>query len=163
MKLIVNGKEYIISERQQNMTLLRYLREELNLTGAKKSCGIGICGSCSLLVNGEIKAGCQTKIAEVADKEIITIEGFAAPDGGLHPLQQAFMDHGAVQCGFCTPGMILTAHAFLLEHPNPSREQIRSAITGNLCRCTGYQQIIDAIEAASTFYREHESEPITEK
>ncbi|MBU1919225.1 (2Fe-2S)-binding protein [bacterium] len=153
MKLTVNGKVHQVTEEQSRMKLLRYLREVLNLTGAKKGCGIGICGTCSVLVDNEVKAGCQTTVAEVAYKEIVTIEGFHAKDGGLHPLQQAFIDHGAIQCGFCTPGMVLTAHAFLLKHPNPTREKIRSAITGNLCRCTGYQQIIDAIEAAAVYYQ----------
>ena len=153
MKLTVNGKVYQVTGEQSGMKLLRYLREVLNLTGAKKGCGIGICGTCSVLVDDEIKLGCQTTLAEVADKEIVTIEGFTRQDGTLHPLQQSFIDHGAIQCGFCTPGMVLTAHAFLLKHPNPTRDQIRSAITGNLCRCTGYQQIIEAIEAAASYYK----------
>ena len=135
------------------MTLLDFLREELDLTGTKKSCGIGICGSCNVLVNNEIVPSCHTTVAEVADKEVVTIEGFSSTNGQLHPLQQAFIDYGAIQCGFCTPGMLLTAHAFLLKNPKPTRDQIRRAITGNLCRCTGYQQIIDAIEAASELYQ----------
>lgn len=154
MKLTVNGKVYEVAETQSGMKLLRYLREVLNLTGAKKGCGLGICGTCSVLVDNEVQAGCQITLAEVANKEIITIEGFHGENGGLHPLQQAFIDHGAIQCGFCTPGMVLTAHAFLLKHPHPTREKIRSALAGNLCRCTGYQQIVDAIEAASEYYRE---------
>ncbi len=163
MKLVVNGKEHAVSELQSKMTLLEFLREELDLTGTKQSCGIGICGSCSVLVNNEIVASCRTTVGEIADKKIVTIEGFSSTKGQLHPLQQAFVDHGAIQCGFCTPGMVLTAHAFLTRNPKPTREKIRSAITGNLCRCTGYQQIIDAIEAASVHYQDKKDEIVSEK
>jgi len=92
-------------------------------------------------------------VADAAGRRLLTIEGLAAPDGALHPLQQAFVDHGAIQCGFCTPGMVLTAHAFLLKNPSPTRSEIRRAISANLCRCTGYQQIVDAIESAASHYR----------
>jgi aerobic carbon-monoxide dehydrogenase small subunit len=153
MILQINGRRLMVADDMAGRNLLDFLREELDLTGTKKSCGVGICGSCNVLVDGETKPSCHITLREVADKDLITIEGFAAPDGGLHPLQQAFMDHGAIQCGFCIPGMVLTAHAFLLKNPSPTREQIRRTITPNLCRCTGYQQIIDAIEAASKHYR----------
>jgi carbon-monoxide dehydrogenase small subunit len=152
MILHINGTRLKVADDMAGKNLLEFIREDLDLTGTKKSCGVGICGSCNVLIGGEAKPACHISVGEVADKEIMTIEGLTAPDGGLHPLQQAFMDHGAIQCGFCIPGMVLTAHAFLLKNPAPTREQIRRAITTNLCRCTGYQQIIDAIEAASDYY-----------
>jgi aerobic-type carbon monoxide dehydrogenase small subunit (CoxS/CutS family) len=153
MILHINGNHLIVADEMADKNLLEYLREDLDLTGTKKSCGVGICGSCNVLVDGEAKPSCHFTVGEVADKELMTIEGFTASDGSLHPLQQAFMDHGAIQCGFCIPGMVLTAHAFLLKNSSPTRDQIRRAITPNLCRCTGYQQIIDAIEASSEYYR----------
>jgi aerobic carbon-monoxide dehydrogenase small subunit len=152
MILRINGKRLMVADDMAGRNLLDFIREDLDLTGTKKSCGVGICGSCNVLVDGEAKPSCHITLREVADKDLITIEGFTAPNGGLHPLQQAFMDHGAIQCGFCIPGMVLTAHAFLLKNPSPTREQIRRAITPNLCRCTGYQQIIDAIKTASKHY-----------
>jgi carbon-monoxide dehydrogenase small subunit len=124
------------------------LREELGLTGTKEGCGSGECGACSIFVNGEIRLSCLMLAAQLAGKEIQTIEGMG--DGGRpHPLQEAFIEYGAVQCGFCSPGMILTAEAFLRRNPSPTRLEIREAISGNLCRCTGYQKIVDAVEAAA--------------
>lgn len=149
----VNGTFHDLSGVDPTRRLLDYLREDLDLTGAKDGCGIGACGTCTVLVDQRPQRACRRTVADVEGHEILTIEGLASPDGSLHPLQRAFVDHGAIQCGFCTPGMVLAAHALLLRNPSPSREEIRRALTGNLCRCTGYQQIIDAVEAAAPSYR----------
>ncbi len=153
MFITVNGKIERVFKIQTEATLLHWLREELNLTGTKNGCGSGFCGTCTVLVNNKPVKSCVTKVYTCAGKSITTIEAFANEDGTLHPLQQAFIDEGAVQCGFCTPGMILTAHAFLLTNKNPTKEEVRAAISPNLCRCTGYQQIIDAVMKASAHYR----------
>ncbi len=152
MKTIINNKEITISDELREGRLVEYIRDVLDLTGAKNACDMGACGACAILINNKPAKICHSLIKDVENAEVLTIEGMANPDGTLHPLQQAFVDYGAIQCGFCTPGMVLTAHAFLLENPNPTRIQIRKALQGNLCRCTGYQQIIDAIEAASVHY-----------
>jgi len=154
--LIVNGRRLRLTARDRRKDLLTFLREDLDLTGAKRGCGIGVCGACTVLANGRPLRACRTRVARVLGRSLTTIEGLAAPDGGLHPLQQAFIDAGGIQCGFCTPGMVLTAHAFLLRHPKPDRNEARRAIAANLCRCTGYQQIIDAIMAAAPSYRKKE-------
>ncbi len=151
--LVVNGRSVRIIAGDRRKNLLTFLREDLDLTGAKRGCGIGICGACTVLADNRPLRACQTLVTDVLDRSLTTIEGLAAPDGGLHPLQQAFIDQGAIQCGYCTPGMVLTAHAFLLKHPEPGRAEARRAIGSNLCRCTGYQQIIDAIMAAAPDYR----------
>ena len=153
MKLQVNGKQGEVVGAALEMRLVEFLREELDLTGVKNACDIGACGACSILINNEPLKICIKRVKDFEGSQILTIEGLAAPDGTLHPLQQAFADCGAIQCGFCTPGMVMTAHAFLLKHPRPTRDQIRKAIQGNLCRCTGYQQIIDAIERAAPHYQ----------
>lgn len=153
MILKINHKEITVDDSLGGKNLLSFLREDLGLTGAKNGCGIGVCGACTILINNNPMRACRKKIIDVANSEILTIEGMKKGDGNLHPLQQAFIDAGAIQCGFCTPGMVLSAHAFLLKNKNPTREQIRKALVGNLCRCTGYQQIVDAIETASTFYQ----------
>jgi carbon-monoxide dehydrogenase small subunit len=111
------------------------------------------CGACAILVNDKSMRICHASVKDVENCEVLTIEGMENEDGTLHPLQQAFVDYGAIQCGFCTPGMVLTAHALLLSNNSPTREQIRKALQSNLCRCTGYQQIVDAIEAASVYYK----------
>jgi aerobic-type carbon monoxide dehydrogenase small subunit (CoxS/CutS family) len=152
MKVVVNGIDRAVDARDEGTTLLEWLRERLDLTGAKNGCGIGRCGACTVLVDDRPTLACKTIVRDVAGKAVRTIEGMAAPDGALHPLQRSFVDHGAIQCGYCTPGMVLRAHGFLLKHRAPSREEIRRAISPNLCRCTGYQQIIDAIEAAAPSY-----------
>jgi aerobic carbon-monoxide dehydrogenase small subunit len=152
MTIIVNGQEYPVTPEQGSKRLVEFLRDDLDLTGVKNACDIGACGACTLLVDDMPMKICTMQVHEVSGKRVLTIEGLAAPDGTLHPLQQAFVDAGAIQCGFCTPGMVLTAHAFLLRHPHPTRAEIRRAIYGNLCRCTGYQQIVDAIEAAAVHY-----------
>lgn len=148
----INGKSFTIQESDIDKNLLTYLREDLDLTGVKKGCGIGACGACSILVNGQVVKACKQKVESIIGKEVITIEGMQSKDGQLHPLQQSFIDHGAIQCGFCTPGMVLTAHAFLLKNNNPTRDEIRRAISANLCRCTGYQQIVDAVYEAAKYY-----------
>ena len=151
--MIVNGRSVRVSGRDLKKNLLAFLREDLDLTGAKRGCGIGVCGACTILVDNRPLRACRTLVSDVVGRSLTTIEGLTGPDGSLHPLQQAFIDAGAIQCGFCTPGMVLTAHAFLLKHPEPTREEARRAIGSNLCRCTGYQQIIDALIAAAPSYR----------
>jgi aerobic carbon-monoxide dehydrogenase small subunit len=154
--LVVNGRGLRVAARDRRKNLLTFLREDLDLTGAKRGCGVGACGACTILVDDKPLRACHTLVADVIGRTLTTIEGLAGPDGGLHPLQQAFIDHGAIQCGFCTPGMILTAHAFLLKHPEPGRADVRKSISANLCRCTGYQQIIDAVMAAAPSYKKYE-------
>jgi len=129
-----------------DMTLYELLRN-LHLTGTKRSCGVGECGSCTVLVDGNPTLACSTLAIAVRDKEILTIEGLSR-GAQLHPLQQAFVDGGAIQCGFCTPGMILMAKALLDENPTPTREEVKEGLGGNLCRCTGYVKIIDAVMAS---------------
>jgi len=145
--LNVNGTRREIS-CGPDRTLLDALREDLRLTGTKRGCGIGACGSCTVLVDGRPKRSCRVRVSEAGSGEITTIEGLSRV-GELHPIQQAFIECGAIQCGFCTPGMVLTAKALLDENPSPTREEIRHALKGNLCRCTGYQQIFEAIERAA--------------
>ena len=141
--ITVNGEEHLL-EVKPNQTLLDILRKDLGLTGTKKGCGEGKCGSCTVLLNGLPVSSCILLAVQADSKEITTIEGLA--DAGIpHGLQKAFVDKGAVQCGFCTPGMILTAKALLDENPKPTEDEIREAIAGNLCRCTGYGKIIEAI------------------
>ncbi len=147
MKLELNGElaEVLFAPYK---TLLEVLREDLNLTGTKHGCELGECGACAVLVDGEPKLSCLVLALECQGRRVDTVEGLA--DGAkLHPLQAAFADLGAAQCGYCTPGILMTAKALLDKEPNPSRERIKEAISGNLCRCTGYQQIFEAIEAAA--------------
>jgi carbon-monoxide dehydrogenase small subunit len=157
MKLFVNGKEIEVPAAATEKRIIEFLREDLDLTGAKNACDVGACGACTILVNDEPSRICLKCVRDFAGQRILTIEGLAAPDGTPHPLQQAFMDCGAIQCGYCTPGMVLTAHSFLLKNPRPTREQIRRAISRNLCRCTGYQQIVNAVEKAAVHYRHRET------
>ena len=147
MKITVNRRDYDLTVEPWR-TLLDVLRDELGLTGVKEGCVTGSCGSCTVLMDGQAVNSCLVYIAEAEGKEITTIEGLAR-EGELHPLQQAFMNQGAVQCGFCTPGMILTAKALLDANPRPSEAQVREAIAGNLCRCTGYDKIVRAIMSAA--------------
>ncbi len=144
--LNVNGKEYPL-EVKPNEILLNVLRDRLGLMGTKYGCGIGECGACTVLLEGRAILSCQTLAFTADGKKITTIEGLEK-DGSLDPLQQAFIDEGAVQCGYCTPGMILSAKALLEAKPDPSNEEIKQAIRGNLCRCTGYTNIVRAIKAA---------------
>lgn len=145
--LMVNGKRYSLKV-ESDRSLLDVVREDLNLTGIKKGCDKGDCGACTVLLDGKPVNSCLVLAVQADGKEITTIEGVAR-DGKLDPIQEAFIKHGAVQCGFCTPGMILAARALLQENPQPTREEIQKAISGNLCRCTGYIQIIDAIQSAA--------------
>lgn len=153
MKLFVNGIEIDVPAAAMEKRLVEFLREDLHLTGVKNACDIGACGACSILIDNAPLKICIKRVKDFGGCRILTIEGMATPDGLLHPLQQAFLDCGAIQCGFCTPGMVMTAHAFLLRNPRPTRAEIRKAINGNLCRCTGYQQIVDAIEQAAPHYQ----------
>lgn len=140
------GKEYL--DVPSNMTLLQMLREKLALTGTKNGCEAGECGACTVLVDGEPMNSCMVLAVEADGREITTVEGLAE-DGQLHALQQAFIDHNAVQCGFCTPGMLISAYSLLDRNPHPSEEEVRAALVGNLCRCTGYLRIIQAVLAAA--------------
>jgi len=135
------------SEAQR--TLLEVLREDLALTGTKFGCGEGRCGACTVLLDGRAVRSCQTAIEEVRDHTVVTIEGVAGADGTLHPVQQAFIDEEAMQCGYCVPGMILSAVDLLERHPSPSREQIVTAMNGNLCRCCGYVNLLKAVDRAA--------------
>jgi carbon-monoxide dehydrogenase small subunit len=143
LALIVNNENYEIFI-DSNRTLLEVLREDLELTGTKRGCNEGACGACTVLIDGKPVRSCLTLAIEVWDKKIMTIEG-VQQEGNLDPLQKAFISEGAVQCGFCTPGMILTAKALLMKQPRPTEEEILWAISGNLCRCTGYYKIKKAI------------------
>lgn len=143
----VNGEAHEVAVEPQ-ATLLEVLREELGLTGTKEGCGTGECGSCTVLVDGSPILSCLTLAADCEGRAIQTVEGLT-PEGKLTPLQEAFVDAGAVQCGFCTPGMVLSATALLRENPRPALPEIEKALEGNLCRCTGYNKIVDAIQRAS--------------
>jgi len=144
----VNGDPVTV-EVHPHWTLLRVLREELELTGVKQGCGEGECGACTVLVDGNPINSCIYPILEVEGKEVLTIEGLSAKDNTLHPIQQAFLEKAGVQCGFCTPGMILSAKALLDQNPRPTEAQIRHAIAGNMCRCTGYVQIVESVQYAA--------------
>lgn len=144
--IIVNGREHEIDDSMLEKKLLKYLREDLELTGTKNGCNVGACGSCTVLIDGVAKKSCVVSLSKVIGKSVTTIEGVEGNDGTVHPLQQAFIDAGAVQCGFCTPGMIMKGLDLLNKNSDPSRDEIRKAFNGNLCRCTGYQQIIDAVQ-----------------
>ncbi len=143
----LNGQRVEV-DVEPNTLLLNLLREHLHLTGAKYGCGIGECGACTVLVDGEPILSCLTLAVEVDGREVTTIEGLAK-DGEFHPLQRAFLEEGAVQCGFCTPGMLISAYALLSKNPKPSEEEVRRAISGNLCRCTGYVNIVRAVKRAA--------------
>jgi carbon-monoxide dehydrogenase small subunit len=145
--LHVNGEARTVSAHPAER-LLDVLRDKLHLTGAKEGCGTGQCGACTVLMDGRPVASCMVLVCDAVGREITTIEGIAPP-GELHPLQEAFLEHGAVQCGFCTPGMILSAKALLDESPNPTDDDIARALAGNLCRCTGYRKILEAVRSAA--------------
>ncbi len=147
LRLRVNGTAHEVAAHPAER-LLDVLRDRLGLTGTKEGCGTGQCGACTVLLDGRPVLACMMLAADAEDREITTIEGLAPP-GRLHPLQEAFLTHGAVQCGFCTPGMILSAKALLDEIPDPTHDQIARALAGNLCRCTGYRKIFDAVRAAA--------------
>ncbi|MBA7700166.1 Carbon monoxide dehydrogenase small chain [subsurface metagenome] len=147
IKLKVNGVvEEVFVEPWWSLAYV--LREVLNLTGTKVGCETGNCGTCTVLVDGKMVKSCLLLAPKANRKEIVTIEGLTGKDGGLHPLQEAFIEHFAVQCGYCTPGMIMAAKALLDENPNSTEEEVRAALSGNLCRCTGYVKIVEAVLAA---------------
>lgn len=146
MNFKINGVDYEIAA-ETNRTLLEILTENLGLTGTKSGCNEGACGACTVIMGGEAVCSCLILAVEAQGKDIVTIEGLAS-NGQLHPLQEAFMEHGAVQCGYCTPGMILSAKALLDKNPDATEADIRRALQGNLCRCTGYVKIVEAILAA---------------
>lgn len=150
----LNGAQ-VTSYAEPNTTLLEVLRDELGMTGVKKGCETGECGACTVLADGENIASCMMLIGEAEGLEITTIEGLEK-DGELDPVQRAFAETGAIQCGYCTPGMILSVKGLLNRNPNPTREQIREGLAGNLCRCTGYEQIFEAVERVMKWRREDE-------
>jgi len=155
--LRVNGEEVEVSFAPYK-TLLEVLREDLDLTGTKHGCELGECGACAVLVNGQPLLSCLTLAIECDGASIETVEGLAeGPE--LHPLQAAFSDHGGSQCGYCTPGVLMTAKGLLDAEPNPSRERIKEALSGNLCRCTGYQQIVDSVEDAARVINQRRAKP----
>lgn len=147
VQLTVNGQTHDLIVRPER-TLLDVLRDDLGLTGAKRGCDLGACGACAVLLDGRPVNACLTLAVEASGREIVTIEGLAAA-GQLHPVQEAFVEHGAVQCGFCTPGMVLAATALLDERPEAAEAEILEALSGNICRCTGYVKILDAVRDAA--------------
>jgi carbon-monoxide dehydrogenase small subunit len=155
ISLKVNGRDISVAV-EDHWTLLRVLRETLSLTGTKEGCGNGECGACTVIVDGEPMNSCLVLAVEVDGREVRTIEGEAQGDR-LSPLQQAFIDNGAIQCGFCTPGMVMSARALIMRNPDPTRDEAAEAICGNLCRCTGYEPIINAILDGARREREDEA------
>jgi carbon-monoxide dehydrogenase small subunit len=151
IKTSINGRTYEL-EVCPNMTLLDLLRDKLGLTGTKRGCEIGECGACTILMNGQAVNSCLVLAPQIDNQEILTVEGLAEGEN-LHPLQESFLDHDAVHCGFCTPGMLMSAKDLLDHAPDPSEHEVRTAISGNLCRCSGYQQIVDAIKEAKVDVR----------
>ena len=152
VQFTINGEQVEV-EVEPRETLLQATRDKLNLKGTKEACGQGECGACTVLMDGTPVYSCLILAVEAEGKDILTVEGLAEGEK-LHPLQEAFRDYGAVQCGFCTPGMLLTAKALLDENPQPTEDVVREAIAGNICRCTGYVKIVEAIQAAGERVRE---------
>lgn len=153
-KFILNGSP-VVSHAADNTTLLEVLREEMRLTGVKKGCETGECGACTVLLDGLNVNSCMVLIGEVEGHSVTTIEGLSKGDE-LHYVQRAFVEKGAIQCGYCTPGMVLSVVGLLNRNPDPTREEIKEGIAGNLCRCTGYQQIVEAVEYAVEWRKQHE-------
>ncbi|HWP34015.1 MAG TPA: (2Fe-2S)-binding protein [Thermodesulfobacteriota bacterium] len=147
IRVTVNGRRHELAVEPRE-TLLEVIRERLGLTGAKRSCDMQVCGACTVLLDGRPVSACTLLAVEARDREVLTIEGLER-DGRLHPLQEAFIEHGGFQCGFCTPGMILTAKALLDENPRPTVEEVKHFMRGNICRCTGYKKILESILAAA--------------
>jgi len=152
IELKVNGLSYDVAIRPEEL-LIDVLRQKLELIGTKKGCGQGDCGTCTVLIDGKRALSCMTLAIACQGKEILTIEGME-DQGKLHPIQEAFLEKGAVQCGYCTPGMIMSTKALLDENPHPSRDEIKRGLSGNLCRCTGYIKIFDAVEEATRQHQE---------
>jgi carbon-monoxide dehydrogenase small subunit len=148
LRCTVNGDEHEADGVWEGESLLHVLRERLGLPGAKNACEQGECGSCSVYLDGTLVCSCLVMAGQAEGRSIVTVEGLSEPDG-LHPVQEAFLAAGAVQCGFCTPGLIVATHDLLLRNPTPSDPEIREALAGNLCRCTGYEKIIDAVHRAA--------------
>jgi carbon-monoxide dehydrogenase small subunit len=148
LSAVVNGEARTVDGVWEGESLLYVLRERLGLPGSKNACEQGECGSCSIYLDGVLVCSCLVLAAQAEGREIVTVEGLA-DDGELHPVQSAFLDAGAVQCGFCTPGLILTTHDLLTRVPSPTDPEIREALAGNLCRCTGYEKILDAVRLAA--------------
>lgn len=159
IRVKING-QWREAETAPDRLLIDMLREEFCLTGTKKGCGEGECGACTVIMNGRSVLACLIPVSKADGADILTIEGLT-PEQGLHPIQQAFQDEGAVQCGYCTPGMVMTAKVLLDENPSPTEEQIRRAISGNLCRCTGYTKIVGAIARSASVMRGETSTPPT--
>ncbi len=153
IRLTVNGRPRE-GRAEARLTLVDFLRETLGLTGTHVGCEHGVCGACSVLLDGQPVRACLIYAVQADGHEITTVEGLEAADGAITPLQDAFWDNHALQCGYCTPGMLIAAHALLEQNPDPSDEDIRAAIGGNLCRCTGYQQIVEAVRIAADHMRE---------
>lgn len=151
----LNG-DPVTAEVPATWSLLRTLREYFELTGAKEGCGVGECGACTVMVDGDAVNSCLYPVFEIEGKSVTTIEGLASQDGSLDPLQRSFLENNGVQCGFCTSGMIMSAKSLLNENPDPTEDEIRTAIAGNICRCTGYVQIVEAIENAAAMSKEKE-------
>jgi aerobic-type carbon monoxide dehydrogenase small subunit (CoxS/CutS family) len=149
----LNG-DLVTAEVPPSWTLLKTLREYFELTGSKEGCGVGECGACTVIVDGDAINSCIYPILEVEGKSVTTIEGVADKDGILHPLQKAFLENNGVQCGFCTSGMIMSAKALLDHNPDPTEDEVRASIAGNLCRCTGYVQIVESIENAAEMIKQ---------
>ena len=154
LEMIVDGVALSASLTDPGRTLLRLLREDLGRTGTKEGCDDSECGACMVLIDGRPVNSCSYLALQAAGRRITTVEGLAGPGGELHPLQRAFLEGGGIQCGFCTPGMLVSAAALLAGDPDPSEEAIQDALAGNLCRCTGYQPIIRAVQAAAAELRE---------
>ena len=152
IKFILNNKTYELKVKPWQ-TLLELIREDLNLTGTKEGCGQGECGSCTVIMNGKTVNSCLVPAVEANGQEILTIEGLSDNDK-LHPIQEAFVRHSGMQCGFCTPGMIMSTKALLNSNPDPTEAEIRESISGNFCRCTGYTKIIESISAAADLMKE---------
>ena len=148
LTMILNGEKVTVDVKP-SATLVEVLRDQLELTGTKVACGEGECGACTVLLDGQPVNSCLVLALKAQGREVLTVEGLA-PLGELHPLQKAFVEHGAVQCGYCTPGMLMSAKSLLDRNPNPTEEEIRLAISGNLCRCTGYAKIVEAIKAVGS-------------
>jgi carbon-monoxide dehydrogenase small subunit len=149
LHLTVNGQEREVEGAWEGESLLYVLRERLGLPGSKNACEQGECGSCSVYLDGDLVCACLVLSAQAAGREVTTVEGLAEGDE-LHPIQQDFVEAGAVQCGFCTPGLIVATHELLARNPKPTDHEIREALAGNLCRCTGYEKILDAVRAAAS-------------
>jgi len=145
----VNGVQHQADDVWPGESLLFVLRERMGLPGSKNACEQGECGSCTVYLDGVPVCACLVAAGQADGREIMTVEGLAAPDGGLHPVQQAFIEAGAVQCGFCTPGLLVAAHDLLTREPSPAEADVREALAGNLCRCTGYEKILDAVRLAA--------------